>query len=169
METHLLYWLYKCWFWRMNIWLMQSECSDEEAVSRRRAASCPGVGRVPTQRRAFYCTHSSALLSPLQCSPLLYYCSPALWFLAHHLSSHLSYQFSICFAVRFAFPATLTVSQTLLCSQHVGGSTETPVWMGRELCTVGLDDCVWLNERSRFCIWLHVRHSLGRLWRDVGD
>lgn len=56
---------------------MQSECSDEEAVSRRGAASHPGAGRVPTRRRAFYCTHfcCSSVSSPAFCRALLVFSS----------------------------------------------------------------------------------------------
>lgn len=112
---HLLYRLCKCWFWRMNIWLMQSECLDEEAVSRRGAASRPGAGHVPTQRRAFYCTHSAALLSPLlHSAALCWYFPPR----AHHLPCLVSLVIKFIFIVDLCVYCLL---QNHLESQHNTG------------------------------------------------
>lgn len=104
---------------------MQSEHSDEEAVSGRRATSCLSAGSwlCANTEKSFHCSHSSSLLSPLQCSSPLYYSSPLLHFLAHHPSLHFSCWLSIFFAFKLIFIANSRLCHLLntmsVFSKHV--------------------------------------------------
>lgn len=150
----------------MNIWLMQSECSDEEAVSRRGAASRPGAGRIPTQRRAFYCTHSAALLSPLlRSAALCWYFPPR----AHHLPC------SVFFAIKFIF--LLLICVFTVCFIIRDGVNTTPgsnlsVW-NDDVFLISLQDQwemshgsgVWSqynNQSNKWSAWTSVRPQIVR-------
>lgn len=101
-ETHLLYWLYKCCFWRMNIWLMQRERSDEEAVSGRRVASLSsGWQRASTEEEL--------LLYPLTCSSIS---SPTLLSYLHFPSS--SWPVICPLSLAVSFPASVPWDSLLL-------------------------------------------------------
>lgn len=169
----------------MNIWLgplMQSERSDEEAASRRRAASCISVqGLAVCQHRGellLYPLFYSSLLSTPQCSFLLFYSSPLLHFLAYPLSLHFSCQFSFSFfAFSLIFIADLRL-RYLLWNASVVNTKSGATWVfsktlkkweslarrGCEICTVACGMCVrvWMHmpgQGSCLCIWHHVHCS----------
>lgn len=94
----------------------------------QRAASLSRGWQYANTEESFYCTHSSTLLSTLQCSFTLFHSSPLLHFLAHHLSLHFSCQFSLFVAFRFLFIADLRL-RYLLSNSSVVNTKSGGIWV----------------------------------------
>lgn len=162
----------------MNIWLrplMQSERSDEEAVSGRGAASCISVqGLAVCQHRG------ELLLYPLFHSSIysqmffFYFSIPLLWFLPWPVIflCNLAVSFSQFSARSLFFIADLRLRYLLSNSQpsqhNVRGHLsvfQKKHWkkLSWRVCVYGYE-CKRLGERSCLCIGLHVHRGSGQTW-----
>lgn len=172
----------------MNIWLrplMQSERSDEEAVSGRGAASCISVqGLAVCQHRGelllyplFYSSIYSQMFFFCFSIPLLSFLSWPVIFLCN-LAVSLS-QFS---AQSFFF-LLICVFVTCSATASLVNTTSGGIWVFSKKtlkknwaeecvksCTVGCGMCVYgydctrLGKRSCLCIGLHVHRGSGQTW-----
>lgn len=168
----------------MNIWLeplMQSERSDEEAVSRRRAASCISVqGLAGCQpKESFYCTHSTPLTT-LQCSFTLLSSSRLLSVL-HFLAPSSSFSFwlsvfpPLCLQIPlYCWFASSLFTLKLKQSQHKsqGAFERFPNrwrefkflgWKGCEICIVG---CVHMARQV--LMFMYMNACASQLIKDIG-
>ncbi len=89
----------------------------------QRAASLSRGWQYANTEESFYCTHSSTLLSTLQCSFTLFHSSPLLRVLAH-----LSFHFSCQFSLFFLFIADLHL-RYLLSNSSVVNTKSGAIWV----------------------------------------